>query len=348
MLLASRSSTDGGAACATVAAGSTISPVRMVLVRNDKLGDSLMTTPLVATLHREIPNLHLTAVTDTMGREVFSRLSQVSDLRLMPAFPTLREALREGIAWRRSRVHTVIMSRPNGRVYAIAALLSGAKRRIGAANPSKWYAKLLTANRWSDFDSREHFARKFLSLGEPILGYRLADEPTIFPHRKVAMEPAAAILHMGGGGAHLMLSEEKYLQLAHGLKDAFGTVTLTGDYAVSEMAARIASVTGARDLVGETDLDALASLQGKARVTVGVTTGAMHIAAAVGCPQAVGILMRSTDPLQWSPWMAPYELVRPQRFCEICTDTLCTRTESTCMETLQANEVVSAAVRVAR
>ncbi|RYG42248.1 lipopolysaccharide heptosyltransferase family protein [bacterium] len=322
--------------------------MRMVLVRNDKLGDSLLTTPLVATLHREIVDLDLTVVTDRVGKEVFRRLPQVGQVRLMPPFPSFREALQEGLAWRRGGVQSVIMTRPNGRVYALAALLSGAKHRIGAVEPSKWYARLFTANRWSTFDSREHFARKYLSLAEPLLGRHPADEPTIFPYREVSLNPVAAILHMGGGGAHVTLMEETYKEVAAGLKEAFGSVALTGDEGMVEMASRIGASTGALDLTGKTDLDALAGLQQRARVTVGATTGAMHLAAAVGCPQVVAFLMRSADPQQWSPWMSPHRIVRSDHFCAVCTESRCTRTEWTCRNTLRPEALIDAAQDVAR
>jgi ADP-heptose:LPS heptosyltransferase len=82
-------------------------------------------------------------------------------------------------------------------------------------------------------------------------------------------------------------------------------------------------------LAGKTSVGGFAALARTAQAFVGITTGSMHVAAAVGCP-TVGIFPFQSDfPERWSPLGARTAVVRASYPChrgdtkEKCADYAC-------------------------
>jgi ADP-heptose:LPS heptosyltransferase len=96
-----------------------------------------------------------------------------------------------------------------------------------------------------------------------------------------------------------------------------------------EIVARIAAESGAVSIAGKTSLGGFGALARRAHAFAGITTGSMHIAAAVGCP-TVGIFPFQTDtPERWAP-VGPRTAVvratfpcRPGERKETCPDYAC-------------------------
>lgn len=106
-------------------------------------------------------------------------------------------------------------------------------------------------------------------------------------------------------------------------------VLLTGSNADAAIVSRIAGETGAFNVAGRTSIGGLAALARRARVFVGITTGAMHVSAAVGAP-TVGIFpFQSDTPERWAPLGPRTAVVRATYPCragerkETCPDYAC-------------------------
>lgn len=115
-------------------------------------------------------------------------------------------------------------------------------------------------------------------------------------------------------------------------------VLVSGSPADAPIAGRIverASFDGLRttsgivSIAGKLGIGAFGALAKQARAFVGITTGSMHVAAAVGCP-TVGIFPFQSDyPDRWAPLGARVAVVRPSYPChagdtkERCADYAC-------------------------
>jgi ADP-heptose:LPS heptosyltransferase len=82
-------------------------------------------------------------------------------------------------------------------------------------------------------------------------------------------------------------------------------------------------------IAGRLGIGAFGALAKRARAFVGITTGSMHVAAAVGCP-TVGVFPFQSDfPDRWAPLGARTAIVRPSYPChrgdtkEMCADYAC-------------------------
>ncbi|HTU83273.1 MAG TPA: glycosyltransferase family 9 protein [Candidatus Acidoferrales bacterium] len=131
---------------------------------------------------------------------------------------------------------------------------------------------------------------------------------------------------------------EGWAALARALHDRFGaTIAVSGapgDVAIVEAAiARARRDAGAPggfvSVAGKVGIGAFGALARKARGFVGITTGSMHVAAAVGCP-TVGVFPFQADyPDRWAPLGPKTAIVRPSYPChrgdtkESCPDYAC-------------------------
>jgi ADP-heptose:LPS heptosyltransferase len=124
-----------------------------------------------------------------------------------------------------------------------------------------------------------------------------------------------------------------WASLARALHEAFALpVLLTGSAADAEINAAIAKESGAPrvlDIAGKTSIGSFGALAQSARLFVGITTGSMHVAAAVGAP-TVGIFPFQTDtPERWAPLGPRTAIVRASYPCrpgerkETCPDYAC-------------------------
>ncbi|MBV8284023.1 MAG: hypothetical protein JO175_05185 [Candidatus Eremiobacteraeota bacterium] len=99
---------------------------------------------------------------------------------------------------------------------------------------------------------------------------------------------------------------------------------------------------GVVSIAGKTGIGGFGALARRARAFVGITTGSMHVAAAVGCP-TVGIFPFQTDfPDRWAPMGRCVAVVRPSYPCHR-GDTKETCADYACVAQLDVPRIVSAA-----
>ena len=127
---------------------------------------------------------------------------------------------------------------------------------------------------------------------------------------------------------------EGWAALACALRERYDArVLVSGSPADAHFAEGIVRLAGGREgidsIAGRTSVGAFGALARRARAFVGITTGSMHVAAAVGCP-TVGIFPFQSDfPERWAPLGERTAVVRAAYPChpgdtkERCRDYAC-------------------------
>ena len=142
---------------------------------------------------------------------------------------------------------------------------------------------------------------------------------------------------------------EGWAKLALALQDRYGgRVLVSGSPADAPIADAIVSAArreSVSSIAGKLGIGAFGALAQRAHGFVGITTGSMHVAAAVGCP-TVGIFPFQTDyPDRWSPLGACTTVVRPSYPCHK-GDTKETCRDYACIARLDVTRIVAAAESV--
>jgi ADP-heptose:LPS heptosyltransferase len=190
---------------------------------------------------------------------------------------------------------------------AIAAWLSGARRRIGF--DGRWGREL---SRWLNTErvpiTAVHVVDRNLQLLEPLdirqptarFGMPEAPEERAAAERiltQLSVGLAPAIINVGAGWPSKLWPTERFAAVARHLQSrwALPTLLVYGSAGERDMAEQMARLSGdAARLAPSTTLTELRGLARSARLFIGCDTGPLHLAASVGTP-CVGL---------FGPWPA--------------------------------------------
>ncbi|MFZ1135445.1 MAG: glycosyltransferase family 9 protein, partial [Candidatus Korobacteraceae bacterium] len=228
--------------------GSDAQPLRVLVVRLSAMGDVIHGMPAIAALRRARPNLQVGWLVEQRWMELLcahppERLQPRSELKPLvdwvhvSDFKEWRKGLSSGTTWleMRSCMHEVramgyhIALDLQGAIRsAMAARLSGAKSRVGFAEPReaparRFYTTIVPAQ-------GAHVVEQTLSLASVVAGAELTYEPPLFPQdpateawadRFCASSGFAplAILNPGAGWGAKCWPAESYGAVAKALAD---------------------------------------------------------------------------------------------------------------------------------
>jgi len=299
------------------------SPRHVLLVRTDRLGDMLLTLPMVPALKRAFPACRVTVLASAANAAAARHHPGVDHVEVDPQ--EAKGSRLRGV-WslvgqiRRLGCDVAVLVHPTPRL-ALAVYLAGVPIRIGTAYRA--YSFLFN-RRVSEHRSRppwKHEARYNVNLLRP-LGVEPAE---VLPVRwQVGAEEAAdvdrilqdaglagarlIVLHPGNSGSALNWAPAQYGELGRRLLAAGVRVIVTGSAAevglTASVAAGIATDAGpgAVDLGGKLTLAQLAALLRRCELYIGSSTGPTHLAAAVETPVvALYSPLRSNAPVRWAP-----------------------------------------------
>lgn len=308
---------------------------RILLLRPDYLGDLLLTTPVLNALKAAIPDAHVTMMVGPWSAGVVERHPAVDQLVLCP-FPGVRGAHKQSLrpvlllktAWQLRKGHYDLAINLRLKSWWISALiyLAGIPRRVGfASSLSLPFLTHACAAR-----PREHLSAaslRLLSAGLESLGYPPLAEPytpTLYPlyFRPAAQEqrwarqrlrleeidPSAQliIIHPGAGAAVKLWLSGAWAHCASWLSQSLAGDTpvhfiLTGTAAEQPLLEEIARATTARTTVlTSMTLGQLAAVFQRAQLVLGVDSGPLHLAVALGIPTVR--LYGPIDPHIFGPW----------------------------------------------
>lgn len=275
---------------------------RILVVRTDRLGDVVLTLPVLSLLRSCYPQAHLSMLLRRYTGEIVEGNIYVNSLLWYddPDGPLPFRTLLRIV--RRERFDAAIVARPTLRL-ALLVFLAGIPLRVGTG----YRAYSILFNR-RVFEHRRTAARHELEYNlnllaavgcqvpqfpcSPDYGLRVSSRTeaqvrTLLAERGVADRGRRVIVHPGSGGSAREWPEDNLRELASRLHEKEGcTVLVTGS---RQEKARVdlfaASVRGgATGLAGLCTVPELAALVRSADLFVSNSTGPLHVAAAVGTP----------------------------------------------------------------
>ncbi len=318
----------------------------VLVVRTDRVGDLILSSPIAEVLKMNEPDLRIDFLASSYAAPIIKANPFIDDIHIYRGFWETVKLM--------SKYRLVIFAHPT-LLLAIAGFLARVPLRLGTA--WRFYSILFNIrHREHRKGNKFHELEYNLHLLTPIMG----NEPAV-PALRVYL-PAEAVreaekfnipspfvvIHPGGLGSSLRWSAKRYGELVRLLVDAGIRIVITGSEKERDLCAKVGAVREpslhqptdmVHNLCGKTDILTLAGLIKLSSLVITNSTGILHIADGLGV-KVLGIFppVRGMSPVRWGPYNQPQNIIMPDvPSCKKCIGKRCEFYY--CMDSITADEV---------
>jgi heptosyltransferase-3 len=339
---------------------------KILVITLRRLGDVLLTTPLIHSLRNGFPDARIDMLVFAGTEGILAGNPDIDDIVALRPRSTLGENL--ALALRIARHYDLAVSTQTGDRPTLLAFVA-ARQRIGLVPPiggGRWW-KTRALPCAVPANPKNHRVEELLRLAD-CLGIDRHGEvicPGASSPNRIMPRGRYAVVHANPMFRYRRWTDAGWRALARALAIRGMTIVATGGADPQEKAYLDGLWNGADTPVtrldGQLDWPELAALLRGAALYVGTDTSVTHLAAATGCPTVA--LFGPTDPRLWGPWPSgglaePWSavdsiqrrgnvwLVQHPLPCMPCQKEGCERhldSHAACLDRLSAAEVLLAA-----
>lgn len=311
----------------------------ILLVRTDRLGDVILSTPACTALKKRYPECRVTFLVRKETVPILECHPHVDEVLIAdePQFAGCRGFFRLVAFLKKKKFDTIVLLHPTFRLGALA-FLAGIPQRIGTGY--RFYSILFTHRVFEhrktvQFHEAEYNLRLLQAIGvndaQVEFHYKLAENERRQSQSKlkelgIASEDRPVVLHVGSGGSARDWPPAHFASLADALHaEGLGPIVFTGGPREVDLVTSVIHRTQTKplNLAGRLTLKDLLVLFEKASVFVGNSTGPLHLAVMVGAPVVAfypPILV--CRPERWGPYGRRADvLMSQQQECFRCRKT---------------------------
>ena len=329
---------------------------RVLVFHLNQIGDLMFTLPALKVLREAYPQAHITSVLRPHLSGLVAESGFVDEILNRPSAP-LHAAVGMGLKLRQSRPDMAVGFSQSATM-VLAARLSGARHRVGYVDSD--LGQLLTHRiQVRGIPSPEKVMRLVRGLGlkptktDYVGLVRLSAEDEATGAKLAAeCEGSGPLIALAPGESaarpYKCWSTEGFRRMATALVRDGARVVVVGGPDDASLGQAIVANLGDRghNLAGRTAPSELAALLERCDLLIGIDSGPMHVAAAMGRP-VVG-LFGPTDPRQTGPLGQGHEVIFHEQPCwGPCVHPVTPKcTDRACMSAITVEEVLAAARRI--
>lgn len=295
---------------------------RVLLLRHDRLGDYIITTPIVEAIRRIAPQAEIEVLGSRFNANIMRNDPRIN--RVIVMGESLKDQLR-AIRECRERDYDLalqLVTRHTTKPAILASLCTPRGQVIGRGHSYNRGIFDHLARRTND-----HLAVQTFIMFEDALDFGGA--PVEMPPYSIHLDPELVrttteelnamgleeknyiLLNLSASEAYRTLGEKKSIEVARRLLDEFGPlgrkVAVTGAPDEMEMIERVAEKSGAQLAMFPSIMKAMVAIR-NAWMLISPDTGSVHIASAVGTP-VVAYYGEFEKPSKWKPRGVPHRIV---------------------------------------
>lgn len=329
---------------------------RVLLIRTDRIGDVVLTTPTATMLKSRYPELHISFLARPYTVPLLRQhrhIDQILTYDPQGQHHGLRGHWRLITQLRAQRFDAAILFYPRPAL-AAAIRLAGISLRIG--NGYRWYSFLLNQR---FYEHRKHgekhelthnltFLTPFLDPAREKVRFEFALQEELQRWRDqyirdTGLTPGYIIIHPGNGGSAPNLSVRQYQDIAgYLLENSNRQILFTGS---AEEQPLIESITApldssrVRHSAGRLNMSELMAVISGASLFIATSTGPLHIANAFGIPVlAFYCPADPCSPRRWGPYdQLDWVLTPDVTPCDHCRPARCPH--GNCVEKISARRI---------
>lgn len=330
---------------------------RILLVRTDRLGDVILTLPMLPALRKCFPDAYIAMLLRRCTGEILEGNPHLDELIWYDRGPTNIPFNEMSATLRARKFDAAVVVYPRLRL-AWLMWRSGIPLRIGTGY--RYYSLLFNKRVFEHRkDAQRHEVEYNLNLLRE-LNCELARDFEVSFHIAIPVEAEKTvetlceslsierkrfvIVHPGSGGSAREWSPENFGKLAASLATDF-KVVVTGTHSEEAKVSAVVSASGgaAIPIVGKLNLKELAALIRASSLFVSNSTGPLHLAVAMRTP-VVGLYPQHTamSAKRWGPYTENKVVFVPERplDCNVCVEN---KSVCACMATISVERVHAAA-----
>jgi len=339
-----------------------LKPSRVLVISLRRIGDLLLTTPLIRSLRRAWPDAKIDVLVFANTAGILAGNPDINRVITMPQRPTRAASARLfAKLWRRYDIAVSTQSGDRPTVFAFAA----APFRTGVVtDDDPWLGRILkraALQRRVQAADKLHRVEQMLQLADvldvPRVGELVGPAPA--PSSHIAADNNFALVHAAPMFAYKEWTQEGWRAIATGLAARDLPVVAVGGPGEDE---RRYLEDVWRNVIPfhQVEWPEMTNLLSRARVYIGPDTSVTHLATAAGCRTIA--LFGPTDPRVWGPWpvgglttawaesgtiqnRGNVWIVQNPLPCMPCTFEGCERniqSRSTCLDELKPEQVLAA------
>jgi ADP-heptose:LPS heptosyltransferase len=330
---------------------------RILIIRTDRIGDVVLSLPVVSALRRAFPASHIAMLVHPRVKEV---VSEQPDLNaVLYDGPGVRGFFRLVRSLKDGRFDAAVVLHPTMRL-ALALALARIPVRVGTGYRA--YSFLFNRRVYEHRKhSEKHEAEYNLSLARRLgqvtgdVEFRLSiprgaeDAVDAFLSEKnmTGCRPLV-VIHPGSRGSSLDWPVESFSRLAAGLMQRAGAcIVVSGSPSETPLAERV--ISGIPGKIAQAadrfSIKEMTALFGRADLFISNNTGPLHLARAVGT-EVIGLYppLRPVSPRRWGPYARLDSVLVPDLpECKSCKGSRCSRWN--CMKTIAVETVLELALK---
>jgi heptosyltransferase-3 len=276
---------------------------RVLVVILRRLGDVLLTTPLIRSLKRAYPQARIDALVFAGTEGILAGNPDLAAIISMPQRPRLADTL--SLTARLFRRYDLAVSVQTGDRPIAFSLIAG-RHSAGPLEPEGLASAIKRAllSRSCIRGRSEHRVLDILRLadaiGIPAHREVVCPAPAQAPRPRLAPAQPYAVIHAAPMFVYKRWTAEGWGALTAALRDRGLAVAATGAVSDQDYLDTVLRDTPVVRLDGKLEWPEVTALIAAARVYIGPDTAITHLAAAAGAPTVA--LYGPTDPRLWGPW----------------------------------------------
>lgn len=310
-------------------------PIRILVVRPDRVGDVVLSTPVYHTLKKSFENCFVGALVSSYTRPLLEGNPNIDTLITddpegeQIGGERFREKMKEIRAY---KFDVALLLLPTKRL-AYMLFLAGIPYRIGVGHILYEAITFMYGVSRHKYNPLRHESDYMLDLARRIGAREIWTRPEVFLNeeeirtaRKYMEEKgfdtgkSVVCIHPGSGRSSPNWEVGRYAELAERFLDTGRQVLVTGSAGEKVYEKHFADLgQGIRTAFGELSLRELAAVLRNMGVFISSSTGPMHIAAAVGTPTvSMFCPLTACSPKLWGPLGNSSSIVQPpDGFCQV-------------------------------
>lgn len=336
---------------------------RILIVRTDRIGDVLLSTPVIKALRENYPHSHIAMMVRPYARDIVEGnpfLDEVLIYDKEGCHKSFFSSLQFALALRRKKFDLAVILHPTNRVHLITWLAAipvrlGFNRKLGflltlSIPDEKHLALMHEADYGLELLKEIGIVAKDKTLFMPIKKDSVEWVSNFFTEKAIDRNKPLIYIHPGASCISKKWPISNFARLIKGLIEEFrAEIVIFVGGEDKEIARQIYGLCQSKPLcvLEDIPLPRIAALLKKGRLLISNDSGPVHISVAVGTP-VIAIFGRNQaglSPKRWGPLGEKDEVLHKDVGCAVCMAHNCQRSFE-CLKAVKVENVLDAVRKI--